>query len=161
VKRTAPSTVVAVIVCGAVAGVILQIALANASLATLRPEYTLAATLILAAVLIIALAGPVRRSTRGSERAPVDPFYATRVVILAKASAVAGALLAGGAVGLLVELITRSGSPSADTYLRVIFTVAAALGLLVAGLVAEWLCTVPPVDDDEEADPEQTGNVES
>jgi hypothetical protein len=152
VKRTRPGTLVGVAALGAVAGFALQILLAGAGQPKLQPTYTLAATLTLVAVLVVALAIPVRRSTRGERRHPVDPFYATRVVVLGKASAITGALLAGGATGLLIELSIRSGAPAGDAYLRVIFTLVAAVLLLAGGLVAEWLCTVPPTEDDPEDD---------
>jgi Protein of unknown function (DUF3180) len=161
VKRTAPTTVIAVLLVGAAVGFLLQLALATASLPKLRPEYTLVVTLFLVAVLVIGVAIPVRRSTRGTRPMPVDPFYATRVVILAKASGIAGALLTGGSAGLLIELLIRSGSPSGDSFLRVVLTLASSVAVLVAGLVAEWLCTVPPVDDDREGEPDPTGSVDS
>jgi hypothetical protein len=138
---------------------VIQIALANASQPKLRPEYTLAATLVLLAVVVIGLAIPVRRSTREGSRHRVDPFYATRVVILGKASALAGALLSGAGLGFLLELFVRSGMPSGDAYLRAGLGLAASVTLLVAGLVAEWLCTVPPDDGDADASP--PGSVES
>lgn len=147
-KRTRPSTLIALALIGGVGGFVLQLALAASSIAKLRPEYTLAITLVFIAVLVIALALPVRRATRGKDRRRVDPFYATRVVVLAKASALGGALLAGVGAGFLLELLVRSGAPTTDSYLRAGATFVSALILLIAGLVAEHLCTVPPSDDE-------------
>ncbi len=89
------------------------------------------------------LAIPVRRATRGNPAHRVDPFYATRVVVLAKASALGGALLAGGGLGLVIELVLRSGAPGTDAYLRVFSVLGGGIALLIGGLVAELLCTVP------------------
>jgi hypothetical protein len=84
----------------------------------------------------------------------VDPFYATRVVVLAKASAVAGALLTGLGGGLLLELVVRSAEPGADLFLRAASVAGGGALLLAGGLVAEWLCTVPKdIDDDAGAGP--------
>jgi hypothetical protein len=77
----------------------------------------------------------------------VDPFYATRVVLLAKACAVAGALLTGAAAGMIVELLVRPVSASEALWRMLAMLIASVLGL-VGGLVAEALCVVPPDDDE-------------
>jgi hypothetical protein len=151
--RTGVSTVVALVVIGAVAGFLLQIGLAASSLPKFRPEYALALSLLLIAGVVIALAVPIRRATRGAVRTRVDPFHATRVVLLAKASSIAGALLAGGALGLLGELLVRSGGLNSDSLLRTLAVLGGSVALLVAGLVGEFFCTVPPSDDDRGGEP--------
>ena len=159
-KRTAPTTLLAAAGVGIVVGLLTQLALASLSLPRLRPEFTLVATLILVAILVVVLALPVRRSTRGAGRAPVDPFFATRVVVLAKATAIAGALLTGAAAGLLIDLLGRAGTATGDSFLRVGLTLAGSAVVVVASLVAEWMCTVPPVDpDDDSVGP--SGSVEA
>ena len=50
--------------------------------------------------IVVALALPIRRATRGTLAAPVNPFWALRIAILAKASSIVGAGLA--VAGLLV-----------------------------------------------------------
>jgi hypothetical protein len=154
-KRTHARTLIVLALIGAVAGFLTQLVLASVSQPKLRPEYTFAITLVFIAIIVIALAIPVRRVTRSEVRRHVDPFYATRVVMLAKASSLGGALLTGFGVGLFVELAVRSGSPSSDAYLRVGATIGASLLVLIAGLVAEYLCTVPP--DDEQKPPPGAG----
>ena len=146
--RTRSSALVILALIGAIAGYLLQLALAGASAAKLRPEFTLALTLVFIAALVIALAVPIRRATHGTVRRRIDPFYATRVVVLAKASSLGGALLAGVGAGLLLELLLRSGTPSTDTFVRTLSMLIASVLLLVAGLVAEHLCTLPPDDDE-------------
>jgi F0F1-type ATP synthase assembly protein I len=148
VTRTRPFTLVVLAILGAGAGVVLQSVLAALGQPKLRPEYTLAITLVFVAAAAIALAVPVRRATRGNPAHRVDPFYATRVVVLAKASALGGALLSGVGLGLVIELILRSGDPGTDAYLRVFSVLGGGIALLVGGLVAEWLCTVPKSGDD-------------
>lgn len=147
--KTQPATLIALVVLGALGGILLQMALAATGQPRLRPEFTLAVTLLLIGVAVIALAVPVRRAVRGTATARIDPFYATRVVVLAKASSLSGALLTGLALGVVIELFTRSGGPPADSYLRAFAALAGAIALLIGGAVAEYLCRVPPRDDDE------------
>lgn len=153
-KRTAPVTLIVVAVVGIGAGILLQSVLAAMSQPKLRPEYTLAVTVVLIGIAAVALAIPVRRATRGNPAHRVDPFYATRVVVLAKASSVAGALLTGLGGGLLLELVVRAAEPGADLFLRAASVAGGGALLLAGGLVAEWLCTVPKdADDDPGAGP--------
>jgi hypothetical protein len=147
--RSSPGPLIAIAAVGIVIGVLLQVVLAAMNMPKLRPEYSLAVTLVLIGAAAVALAVPVRRATRGNPAYRVDPFYATRVVVLAKASALGGALIAGVGLGLVLELALRSGEPGADAYLRVFSVVLGGIGLLAGGLVAEFLCTVPHSDDDD------------
>lgn len=145
-KRTKATTVLAAFVIGAVVGFGIQALLTAIGQVTLRPAYTLAITLGCLAAIVIAVTIPVARSTRGTHRHPVNPFYATRVVMLAKAATVVGALLAGVGGGFLADLVLRSVAPADDAFARTIWLLASAVVLVVAGLVAEFLCRVPPED---------------
>lgn len=148
-RRSTPGPLIVIGVIGTVIGILVQVGLAALNMAKLRPEYTLALTLLLVAAAAIALAVPVRRATRGNPLHRVDPFYATRVVALAKAAAIGGALVAGVGLGLVIELALRSGGPGADAYLRALSVLGGGAVLLAGGLIAEFLCTVPPTDDDD------------
>lgn len=159
-RKTRASTLLALGAIGAGGGFLVQVALAAAGFPKFRPEYTMALSLLLIAGIVIAFAVPIRQATRGTARARVDPFHATRVVLLAKASSIAGALVTGVGIGLLFELVTRSGGLNSETLLRSLAALGGAIALLVAGLVGEWLCTVPPSDDPDEPEP-APGSVES
>jgi len=150
VTRTRAPLLLALATIGAVAGFLLQLGLGSAGAQKIVPELTLAATLVLIGAVVVALAVPVRRATRGAVRRRVDPFYATRVVLLAKACSVTGALLGGAAAGMLIELVMRPVS-SAEGWWRLLAMLGAAVVVLVGGLVAEALCVVPPDDEDEPA----------
>ncbi len=158
-KRTRASSLVVLAAIGAGGGFLAQVALAAAGFPKFRPEYTMALSLLFIGGIVIALALPIRQATRGAVRTRIDPFHATRVVLLAKASSLAGALLAGAGAGLLVELLTRSGGLNTDALLRSLAVLGAAVALLVAGLVGEYLCTVPPSQDGDEPEP-APGSVE-
>lgn len=147
--RSTPGPLIAIGIIGLVIGVLLQLGLAAMNMPKLRPEFSLAITLVLIGAAVVSLAVPVRRATRGNPAHRVDPFYATRVVVLAKASALGGALISGVGLGFVVELAIRSGEPGADAYLRVLSVLGGGIALLAGGLVAEFLCTIPKSDDDD------------
>ncbi|MEO8261893.1 MAG: DUF3180 family protein [Pseudolysinimonas sp.] len=146
--RTRPSSLIILVVVGAGIGLLLQTLLAALGLPKLNPAYTFAITMVLVGAAAIALAVPVRRATRGNPAHRVDPFYATRVVVLAKASALGGALLLGVGLGLVIEVTLRAAAPSGG-YLPVLSVLGGGIALMVGGLVAEALCTVPKRGDDD------------
>lgn len=148
-KRTRPLTLVALAVLGAVAGFLLQLAIVGSGGARYQPMLSLPIALVFIAIIVLALAVPIWRSTRRRTGRRVDPFHATRVVVLAKACALAGALLGGGLFGVVVFVWTRApaGVGSVQTTLAAL---GGAVVLLTAGLVAEHLCTVPPDDDEKQ-----------
>jgi hypothetical protein len=147
-RTTAPLLIVAVLL-GAVVGWLLQIALAASGSATFTPTATLWAALFAIAVIVIVLGVPVRSTVRGKRERAVDPFYAMRVLVLAKASSLTGALLAGFAAALVVYALTRAGVPVTPAFVPDVVTVIAALALLIAGLVVESWCRIPPEDHQE------------
>jgi hypothetical protein len=148
VTRTRPLTLVIAALVGIASAFVLDTVLAMRGFAVVVPPLSLAAALVLIGAALIGLAWPVRRAAKGERR--IDPFYALRVVVLAKASAVAAALLAGASAGILLYLITRTVVPLGSS-LAAGGTVAAAVLLLVAALVAEHWCALPPDDPTEEA----------
>ncbi len=145
--RTRPLALVVAALVGVAAAFALDTVLAMRGLAVLVPPVSLAVALVLIGAVVLALAWPVRRAAKGERR--IDPFYALRVVVLAKASALAGALLAGGAAGILIYLLTRAVVPLGST-LAAGGTVVAAVLLVSAALVAEHWCALPPDDPTEE-----------
>jgi hypothetical protein len=157
VTRTRPLHLVLLVVLGGGVLWFVEVALAASGRPVVIPPFTLAVALLLIGVLIVVMALPVRRVSRGVPNARVDPFYATRVVVLAKASSLGGALLAGAGAGIAVYLLTRSVLPSVNSVTMAIATAVGALLLLVGGLVAEHMCTIPPDDDKGDGAPELRG----
>lgn len=115
------------------------------------PPLTWSVALAVLGLVIVALAWPIRRRLASpSRQAPVDPFYATRVVLLAKSSALAGATFAGGAGGLLLVFLQRPVAAGIPLWLTVA-AIAGAIVLTVGGVVAERWCTLPPDSPDDES----------
>lgn len=145
--RTSAGHLVLLAVLGGAAMWFIEVALAASGNAIVVPPLTLAIALTLIGVIIVVMALPVRRVSRGVPDARIDPFYATRVVMLAKASSLGGALLTGAGIAVAAYLLTRSVLPGVGSVVLAFASAAGAAILLVAGLVAEHMCTIPPDDD--------------
>jgi len=157
VKRTGAGALVIAAVLGAGAGFLIDQLLTAAGRATFNPTIALSLLLVAIGVIIVALAIPIRRATRGTSTAPVDPFRALRIAVLSKASSLVGAALGGVGVGMLLFLLTRPVAPSLGSVGTVVTLVVSAALLMVAGLVAEQLCTIRKDDDDEQPGPDDSG----
>jgi hypothetical protein len=72
------------------------------------------------------------------------------VLALAKASSLAGSLVVGLGLGLALDLLIRSSTTTGDVVARDLSTLGSAILLLAGGLIAEFLCRVPPQDDDDD-----------
>jgi hypothetical protein len=77
---------------------------------------------------------------------PVNPLTVAWYVVLAKASALGGALFTGMYAGLLVWLLPQSGSNTHASHdlPQAVVGLVGALGLTLAGLWLERSCRVPP-----------------
>lgn len=155
-RRTSPAVLVVVAILGAAVGFGIDQLLTGAGRATFTPSLLLPVLLVLLGAAVILFALPIRRGVTGSDPTPVDPFRAVRVVMLAKASSIVGAAVAGIAAGLLAFLLTRPVAP-VGSVVAVALTLASALVLLAAALVAEHLCTIRKDDDDEHPGPDEPG----
>jgi len=157
VKRTRASSLIGLGVAGLVVGFLAELAFAGMCLAVFIPPLTLPITLVAVAIIVIAFAVPIRRAVRGRSVRRIDPFQATRIVVLAKACALSGALLTGIGVGVGAYLLSRDVLPAGNAILLTAVATAASVILLIAGLVAELFCTLPPGDDDERTESVHAG----
>lgn len=146
--RTKPLNLLVFAVLGFAVLWFIETALAASGHPVVIPPFTLAVALVLIGAIIVAMAWPVRRVARRTKNARVDPFYATRVVMLAKACSLGGAILVGGALGIVGYLLSRSVVPGVGSISMGIASAVGALLLLVGGIVAEHWCTIPPDDDE-------------
>lgn len=149
--RTGPTPLIALGGAGLVIGYLLEVWAASGGRPLMIPPVTLPLTLVVVAGVVLAFAIPIRRAVTGNSTRMIDPFRATRVVSLAKASSLVGALLAGFGAGILIFLITRPVLPGVASMWLAALSAAGAAVLLVAGLVAEHLCRLPKDDDDDAA----------
>lgn len=81
----------------------------------------------------------------------VDGLTAVRLLALAKASALVGALVAGIYAGVAVHFVPAFDTPDGrERVVRGIITAVAALVVVVGGLLLERACKVPKSPDDAE-----------
>ena len=156
-KRTGAGILLVTAGLGLVAGFLLDQILTSGGRPTFTPAVTLPILLLLLGLLCIALAIPIRRATHGRATSAVNPFRALRIAMLAKASSIVGAVFAGFGAGLLVFLVTRPVAPSLGSMGTIIATAVCGAILVLAGLVAEHLCTIRKDDDDEQPGGDDTG----
>ncbi len=146
-KRTRVTTLVALAVAGAAVGALGELALVASGRPIVNLPITLAIALAVIGGIVVSLAVPILRMTRASSAPRVDPFYATRILMLAKACAVTGSLIVGVGLGVLAYLLTRS-VVGVGSVTQTVAAIAGAGVLLAGGLVAEHMCRVPPGDDE-------------
>jgi hypothetical protein len=158
-KRTSISVLILLAILGGVGSAFLETGLAAAGRPIVIPPLTLGIALAAIGVIVVVLAVPIRRLTRGKAKTPVDPYYATRVLMLAKAGALTGALLTGVGAGVLIYLLSRSIVPAVGSVGSAIATLVGAAVLLAGGLIAEHMCTIPPSDDDDDENGKKTVRV--
>ncbi|GAB3409646.1 DUF3180 domain-containing protein [Flindersiella endophytica] len=87
----------------------------------------------------------VHRKRRG-----VDAMVAVRLLVLAKASAIVGALVGGGYTGFALRFVASFDSPDGrDRVVRGFVTAATGVLVVVAALILERACKVPKDEDGE------------
>lgn len=150
-NRTPPLVLVVMAAIGLLMALVLQVALVSSGQPRYQPPAYLALPLVAIGVAVVVLAVPVWRAPR-RPGGRIDPFYAIRVVLFAKASALAGAWFGGLAIGLMLFLLFRA-VPSDAAVLPVFGVFGGAVLLVVGGLVAEQLCRLPPPDSSDDVGP--------
>jgi hypothetical protein len=107
-------------------------------------------------IVIAALIGIFAYTTHARiqvRRERMDPQRAVALLVLGKASALAGALVAGGYFSYALMFVTRLDADAPrDRVIRSAVAVLAGVGLAVAGLLLERACRVPRGEDEGEAE---------
>lgn len=112
-------------------------------------------TLTAIAIILLALSVPIWRyksalkeSTAKTRPKRVDPFYAVRVLLLSKASAITGSVFIGWHVGALFAQLSLPVSFT-SALMQNSFGLLASLILTAAATIAEQICRLPdePTND--------------
>ena len=125
-------------------------------------------SLVIAAVAVFVLARPIMKYKtelkefieQKTKIAPkrVDPFYAVRILALAKAASLAASIFAGWQFGTLAGQLLQPVVAN-DSLAPTIFAAAASLALLACGLIVEQICKLPGGSND--GDSAATKNTQS
>lgn len=109
-----------------------------------------------AVVLIAAMVGVLAYSTHQRIQVRhewVEPQRAVAFLVLGKASALAGSLIAGGYLTYALIFLARVDADAPrDRVIRSAIAVVAGVGLAVGGILLERACKVPRADDGNEDD---------
>ena len=84
----------------------------------------------------------LEQQTEGPRPARPNPFYAFRVLIVARAVALTGALFAGWHLGSLIWLLSFSVAPTA-LVLPMLFGLIGSVAMLGGGILGEFNCRAP------------------
>ncbi|MDJ1370971.1 DUF3180 domain-containing protein [Gulosibacter molinativorax] len=172
--RTNPWLLVLLAVAGGAITWAIEAWLTSSGSGSLVPSIAFAITLVVMAAVVLAIAWPVRRYTAALRRADaardkakrvkdastqdaesaarevakyrVDPFRATFAVALAKAASLAGSVFVGGSAAVVAWLTSRT--VIGDGVVEAVIALIASALLVVAGLIAESWCSLPPENGD-------------
>lgn len=119
--------------------------------------WTSVGTLMVAAV-ILGITAWQTWSRLQRHRRWMDPHWAVNLLVLAKASVVVGALVAGGYAGYALHYVDDLGYDApAQRALRSGLAVIAGILIVAAGLWLERACKVPEDESDDDADDPDAG----
>lgn len=115
--------------------------------------WTAAAGTLALAVVVVSVGLPVRRWVNGHRERPLDPIFAARAFVLAKAACYGGAVLAGWYLAQALTLAPDLVGERRPRFLVALIALLAALAVTVAGFLVQRWCRVPPTDEDDPAGP--------
>jgi hypothetical protein len=115
-------------------------------------------------ILVAALVGALAYATHQRiqvRRERIEPQRAVALLVLGKASALAGALVAGGYFGFALMFLTRlDAAAPRDRVVRSAVAIVAGVALCIMGLLLERACKVP-TEPDEDADAGEGDGLEA
>lgn len=145
-QRTSVLSALAFAVSGGAVGLLTQMVRSTGGTAPFVPPYSLAATLGVIAVVLVLLGVLLYRAVAKESGRGVDPFQAVRLLAAARAGIFAGSLFTGFGAGLVVPVLVRSVPAQSAIWAPMIWVLIAGVVLVIAGVITEYLCRVPPDD---------------
>jgi ABC-type Fe3+-siderophore transport system permease subunit len=134
---------------GAVGGLLVVVLAGAFSLDAPQVPWTAPIGLVLTTALVAILAYNTHQRIH-VRRERMQPERAVAFLVLGKASALAGAVVAGGYLAFALMFVGRFDAEAPrERVIRSLVAVVAGVLLAVAGLLLERACKVPGLDDDE------------
>jgi hypothetical protein len=126
---------------------------------------SLSISIFLATVILVFLALPIYRYKRQLKKVieakdgqavqkplPVDPFYAVKVLLLAKAAGITAALFAGWHIGVIIKQLNTTVVVGENVAPNIVAGIA-SLVLLAAAFIVVEICKLPNDANKDEAVP--------
>ena len=152
IKITPPRALAVAALFGALAGWLVVAAANSFDLVAPQVPWTAPVGLFLIAALVGVIAYTTHQRIH-VRRQRIEPQRAVAFLVLGKASALAGALVAGGYLTYALMFITRLDAVAPrDRVIKSAVAAGAGVVLAIAGLLLERACRVPKTDDDEEVE---------
>ena len=156
------SLLVGILISATVTFVIVKAVIANGGSVPVAPKNLLISIPSIAIIELLA-AIPIFRyrrelskfATTGKRPKRIDPFYAVRILALAKATAISGSLFAGFALSLVILQATLPVIPD-SIWLNAI-ALAESILLIVIAIIIERACKLPEDSDAPEAKTSRPG----
>ncbi|UVI37073.1 DUF3180 domain-containing protein [Brevibacterium spongiae] len=145
-QRTSTSTLAVWAVIGTVLAVVVDVVLESQGFALPGlPWFAIIGMIVLSAVLLV-LGWPIKKWNDGDRTKEIDPIQAARVAVMAKASALTGAGLAGWYLGNAGYYFLSAPGIRNDLAAGMLVAVIAAAALMIVGIIVEGFCEIPPQD---------------
>jgi hypothetical protein len=144
-RTTGPGLLLGCLLTGLVAGWLVRPVAVALDATAPRVTWPPAVALALAAVILAAVAVSTRRTVQ-QRRAGLRAHQAVNRLVLAKASAIAGAFVAGGYLGYALTWVGVAAELSDERIVRSLAAAAGALATMGAALLLERACRI--TDDD-------------
>lgn len=149
---TSVATLLVAAVFGALGGWLIVVVCNALDLVPPYVPWTAPAALAVIAALVGALAWSTHQRIH-VRRERIEPERAVAFLVLGKASALAGALIAGGYLTFALMFVGRwDADAPRERVIRSLVAAFVAVGLCVAGLLLERACKVPDSDGDDDQD---------
>lgn len=146
-RTVRPLWLVVIVVIAAAAGWAVTVLTNRFGAPTPALPYSALITLGLVVLVVLVLGLRVRSWRNGNRERALNPILAARTLVLAQASAYAGALLLGWHAGVLVDaLIALAYGASAGLLALPAVLIGGSAAMIAMGLVVERFCRIPPDD---------------
>jgi hypothetical protein len=152
IKLTPPRAIAVSAVFGALAGWLIVVVANATDMVPPRVPWTAPVGLILITALVAVLAYTTHQRIQ-VQRVRVDPDRAVAFLVLGKASALGGAVVAGGYLAFALMFVAHlEAEAPRDRVIKSAIAVAVGIALSYAGLRLERACKVPGADDEDKDD---------
>jgi MFS family permease len=152
IKITPPRALAVAALFGALAGWLIVAATNSFDLVAPQVPWTAPVGVFLIAALVGVIAYTTHQRIH-VRRQRIEPQRAVAFLVLGKASALAGAHVAGGYLTYALMFITRLDAVAPrERVIKSAVAAVAGVALAIAGLLLERACRVPKSDDDEEVE---------